>query len=80
MKANTDVVIVPMKKQESRHDPLPFTSDEDKCLREGLKRFNKKTPTQFLDILNYRLYRFNCLRTSESIKNRAIVLNLVEIN
>ena len=60
---------------QSEEEKLPFSEYEMECLRKGIKKFGSK---RWLKILNYRLYCFNPLRTSESLKIRAIKLNLVK--
>jgi hypothetical protein len=54
-------------------ETLPFTEDENKCLREGVKRFGCK---DWFKILGYRKYRFNPYRTAESLKQRAAALGI----
>ena len=63
------------RKGGSYRETLPFTTSEMTCLKKGIKKFGTKS---WLKILNYKYYFFNPLRTSESLKSRAIALNLVK--
>lgn len=69
--AHNDEIEVPCSVNST--EMIPFTIDEDKCLRRGIKKFGWN---KWLQIVNYRLYRFNPYRTGESLQRRADKLNM----
>ena len=55
-------------------EALPFTMLEDSYLRRGILKFGAG---KWLKILGWRHYIFHPLRTGESLRYRAIALDLV---
>ena len=68
-----DIEIIMEVQCSTLKEDIEFTPDEDGFLRFGINEF----ATDFNAILNCSWYKFQAMRTAESLFKRAIALNLI---